>query len=143
MMARMIMQNFETGKGHEVQCVSIAEALEALEAVGATFTAEPVKPSYHAHSKALLTESHASATETLGKKLRQRDRLIEQLVNLDRQIVHLTNRRSDLATGIDWSTVWRGPATPPPYRPPTSETPPPYNPPAPAPARPMPPDAPR
>ena len=95
--ARMIMQNFETGKGHEVQCVSIAEALEA---VGATFTAEPVKPSYHAHSKALLTESHASATETLGKKLRQRDRLIEQLVNLDRQIVHLTNRRSDLATGI-------------------------------------------
>lgn len=95
--ARMIMQNFETGKGHEVQCVSIAEALEA---VGATFTAEPVKPSYHAHSKALLTESHASATETLGKKLRQRDRLIEQLVNLDRQIVRLTNRQCDLATGI-------------------------------------------
>ena len=95
--ARMIMQNFETGKGHEVQCVSIAEALEA---VGATFTAEPVKPSYHAHSKALLTESHASATETLGKKLRQRDRLIEQLVNLDQQIVYLSNRRSDLGTGI-------------------------------------------
>ena len=66
---------------------------------------------YHAHSKALLTESHASATETLGKKLRQRDRLIEQLVNLDRQIVHLTNRQCALATCIARaSTGWPTPS---------------------------------
>lgn len=36
---------------------------------------------------------------------------------------------ADLAHGIDWTTVWRGGATPPPYRPPTT-TPPPYRPPA-------------
>ena len=95
--ARMIMQNFETGKGHEVQCVSIAEALEA---VGATFTAEPVKPSYHAQSKALLTEAHGTASGALEGKMYQRERLIDELVKVDQQIVYLSNRRSDLATGI-------------------------------------------
>lgn len=55
---------------------------------------------YHAQSKALLTEAHGTASCALEGKMYQRDRLIEQLVNLDRQIVHLTNRRSDLATGL-------------------------------------------
>ena len=55
---------------------------------------------YHAQSKALLTEAHGTASGALEGKMYQRDRLIEQLVNLDRQIVHLTNRQCDLATGI-------------------------------------------
>ena len=55
---------------------------------------------YHAQSKALLTEAHGTASGALECKMYQRERLIENLVIGDQQIVYLSNRRSDLATGI-------------------------------------------
>lgn len=55
---------------------------------------------YHAQSKALLTDAHGAASGALEGKIYQRERLIEKLMKLDQQIVYLSNRRSDLATGI-------------------------------------------
>ena len=55
---------------------------------------------YHAQSKALLTEARGTASGALEGKMYQRERLIEELVKVDQQIVHLTNRQCDLATGI-------------------------------------------
>lgn len=80
-----------------VRCVSIAEAREAL---GEAFITEPVKRTYHAQSKVLLTDAHGAASGALEGKMYQRERLIEKLVKVDQQIVYLSNRRSDLATGI-------------------------------------------